>query len=357
MSAPRQTRSASLGAMVLALAALVAIASAAGCERTLEPAFPHNAHLETQKCGEPGQPECPSCRSCHEGIFHSELKPIDPPSKCAACHQPANAKIQASEAQINWQGPTRKIIFQHQQHLRLPEISDRCVTCHSGVPQDGEQGDVFPSKPTCLRCHDAEFEQGECQMCHIGNDMRRRAPRTFLRHDESFIRDHGEAATREGKVCRQCHAQAECANCHDTSQTIPIEAREPSAIERNFVHRADFVGRHSIEARQSPARCLRCHELATCNGCHVDRGVSANRVGAANPHPVGWIGPDYGAANFHGRVARRDIVSCATCHDQGPATNCIRCHKVGGYGGNPHPAGWTPSRSKQSNMCRYCHAK
>ena len=355
MSASSRIRSWSAAATLLAVAALVLWA--AGCEHTLEPVFPHHAHLETQACGDPGQPECPSCRTCHEGIFQSEQRPIEPPCKCAQCHKPATAQVQTVEARVAWQGRPRTIIFSHQKHLALPEISDRCINCHAGVPDDGEQGDVMPSKPTCLRCHNAEFEQGECAMCHLGSDMRRRAPRTFLRHNESFIRDHGEAATREVKICSQCHAQAECASCHDSTQPIPIETREPEAVNRDFVHRADFLGRHSIEARQSPARCLRCHEIASCDSCHVDRGVSANRVGAANPHPLGWVGPEHASPSFHGRAARRDIVSCASCHDQGPATNCIRCHKVGAYGGNPHPAGWTPSRSKHSAMCRYCHAK
>jgi hypothetical protein len=87
----------------------------------------------------------------------------------------------------------------------------------------------------------------------------------------------------------------------------------------------------------------------------VARGVSANRVGARNPHPPGWVGSNPNARSFHGREARRDILLCASCHDQGPATNCIRCHKVGGFGGNPHPGGWRSTQSESSTMCRYCH--
>ena len=56
-----------------------------------------------------------------------------------------------------------------------------------------------------------------------------------------------------------------------------------------------------------------------------------------------------------GRSHGRDIVACAGCHEAGPATNCIRCHKVGGYGGNPHPRGWKSARGVDSEMCRYCH--
>jgi len=68
------------------------------------------------------------------------------------------------------------------------------------------------------------------------------------------------------------------------------------------------------------------------------------------------MGSNSAAPEFHGRAARRDIVACAGCHDQGPATNCIGCHRVGAYGGNPHPRGWmSAGTDRQQGMCRYCH--
>jgi hypothetical protein len=58
-------------------------------------------------------------------------------------------------------------------------------------------------------------------------------------------------------------------------------------------------------------------------------------------------------------AARRDISSCAACHDQGPSSNCITCHRVGGTGGNPHPIGWMQHHDQQeihrNTMCLYCH--
>jgi len=130
----------------------------------------------------------------------------------------------------------------------------------------------------------------------------------------------------------------------------------PHALEREFIHRGDFMVRHPIDARSQPAQCLTCHTQSYCDSCHVARGVSGNRLDAINPHPRGWIGPDPTSPNYHGAEARRDIVSCAACHDQGPATNCIRCHRVGAVGGNPHPSGWRSMRSTDEGMCRYCHA-
>jgi hypothetical protein len=75
------------------------------------------------------------------------------------------------------------------------------------------------------------------------------------------------------------------------------------------------------------------------------------------PHPPGY-GVRGGEA-FHGEDARLRIDTCVACHDQGPASNCVECHRVGGIGGNPHPSGWkdrfgTSERDVQT-MCSYCH--
>jgi hypothetical protein len=102
---------------------------------------------------------------------------------------------------------------------------------------------------------------------------------------------------------------------------------------------------------------VRCHTVETCDACHLARGVSGNGADSANPHPPGWIGANPRARSFHGRAARRDIVACASCHEQGAATNCIRCHTVGAFGGNPHPGGWKSARSKGDTICRYCHGE
>jgi hypothetical protein len=201
----------------------------------------------------------------------------------------------------------------------------------------------------------ARPDTAECGRCHDAAELRRTIPRTFLVHDERFVRGHGVEAARYERACRQCHLDSDCLNCHDTSQTTTIEARRPDAITRSYPHRGDFLTRHAIEARSQSAACQRCHASADCNACHVRHGVSAARRGADNPHPPGWIGPDAGAQTFHGRAARRDIVRCSGCHEEGRATNCIRCHRVGGFGGNPHPNGWRSGRETNTGICRYCH--
>ncbi len=251
--------------------------------------------------------------------------------------------------------PDGEIAFDHDRHLALGGIGGQCVPCHAGVVEK-DAPDIPPMKK-CLTCHEhqAEWDRGRCQPCHAQRDLVRLMPRTFLRHEGDFIRNHGQAAAEEKQLCRSCHAQADCDSCHDTAQDLTVEQRRPEKIESDFVHRGDFLVRHPMEAQADPARCLSCHEPATCDACHVERGVSGNAINGVNPHPVGWIGTDTSSPNFHGVAARRDIALCASCHDQGPATNCITCHKVGAYGGNPHPPGFRSSQSTSEGMCRYCH--
>jgi bacterioferritin-associated ferredoxin len=276
--------------------------------------------------------------------------------QCASCHKNAQQVLEQSTIAVDPDYPLgRAIRFTHRTHLDKPEIGGQCVKCHAGVVSEKADATNFPPMSTCLDCHRPEFDKGRCTPCHQAEHLRRLQPPTFSRHDTGWIRRHGPMAKRAEPVCNQCHTQTQCADCHDQRQTIPIEVRSPEKIEAGFVHRGDFVTRHPIEARSQPATCLKCHSTSSCDSCHVRRGVSANAVGSANPHPMGWVGPDTDSKNHHGRAAKRNILSCAACHDAGPATNCIRCHKVGGVGGNPHPSGWKSSRSEGAAMCRWCH--
>ncbi len=335
--------------LVLALAALAPLL---GCEEVMKPGFPHKVHLTAKACGGEGQPECPTCLSCHAGV-RDDGDPSPQRDACSSCHQ-ERAEELLTRVRSASQHRT-PIIYSHKRHLEGSTLKGQCVPCHSGITEDGVSGKVFPPMKKCLSCHDEGLEANACNSCHARQDLRKLVPETFLRHDEPFLRHHGIAATRHEGVCEQCHSQSDCLRCHDTAQPVRLATVFSDRPDRPLVHRADFVMRHSVEARQRGATCLRCHTVNTCDSCHVGRGISANRVGTLNPHPLGWIGPDTSSPDFHGRAARRDILACASCHEAGPATNCIHCHKVGGPGGNPHPTGWRSLRSPSDTMCSYCH--
>ncbi len=349
---------------VLALAA--ALGAGLGCSTGASTRFPHAPHLTGKNCGGAGQLACATCMTCHAGVRESNDKAFPTVARCASCHAsgatPEGDSVTVKG--IRYAGPSaaspavqasRAIVFSHKSHMPRAGIREQCMKCHAGAPDDGKSAAMYPPMEKCLTCHDQGFAVGDCRRCHQAGDLTRLRPESFLRHDAAFFRDHGVKATQNQKVCAQCHSQNWCNDCHDPSQTMTFEARNPDAFQREMVHRGDFVTRHSIEARSAVATCQRCHQPSFCDSCHVRRGVSGGAQGARNPHPVGWVGRNASGPNFHGAAAKRDIVTCAACHDQGPATNCILCHRVGAAGGNPHPSGWSSSRSSQSAMCRYCH--
>lgn len=344
-----------VSSLFLLFAAMV-LAVVLACSERPSVRFPHRLHVAQLACGGPDQHPCMTCNSCHQ---MQESQPRAPArSDCVSCHRESSdellAKVHRSpEAPPP---PAYQIHFSHEKHLAMSQIRGQCVTCHSGAVRGGDAPD-FPPMERCFACHEhaEQWERSECAPCHDRADVEKLVPQTFLHHVGDFIRRHGVLATQERAKCESCHTQADCDDCHDVTQNLTIERRRPEAITQSFVHRGDFITRHPIEAQMQQARCMTCHTSESCDACHVERGISGNRIGALNPHPPGWVGANPQARDFHGRAARREVALCASCHEQGPQTNCIRCHKVGAFGGNPHPSGWKSSQSKDDTMCRYCH--
>jgi hypothetical protein len=339
---------------LLAIALLVA-AWVAACADKSAPRFPHRVHLAELACGTPGKPACLTCNTCHTPSQPEREYKLPPASLCQTCHRDSAETL--ASLYVVPERPYGEIAIDHDKHLAMPGIGGQCVTCHGGVVEPGKS--TLPPMQRCFQCHEHEqqWQRAQCGPCHESKDLRGALPRTFLRHDAGFLRYHGESNAFEMTLCQTCHEQRDCQACHDVTQDLTAEARSPERIESTSFHRGDFMSRHALEASAAPARCATCHAPQTCDSCHVTRGVSGNATASRNPHPPGWVGNAADVRSAHGLEARRDISACASCHDQGPATNCIRCHQVGGYGGNPHPRGWQSARSPNDQMCRYCHGQ
>lgn len=341
----------------VSLAAVAVLALAAACRGTMLTHFDHRVHLAEHACGGPGQPVCLNCSSCHQSQPTSHDTFARPGlASCVDCHADADAKLSHSLRGPLAAAPAAKaIVFSHDTHLPMEEIKGQCVKCHAGAVgfQDGPP--LFPPMATCTGCHKhrAQFDSNDCLGCHRISDLRQLKPVTFLSHDLAWMRRHGDAARRSGPQCETCHAQTQCDSCHDTTRRLIPAQVNPELIDRNLVHRFDFVSRHAIEAESAPGSCFSCHANTECESCHASRGVSPQVRGAQSPHPTGWASGV--GLSSHGAAARRDIASCAACHDQGPLSNCVTCHKVGGSGGNPHPRGWKSSASLGSPQCSVCH--
>ncbi len=346
----------------LLVVVLAGAALAAACHSPHTGArFPHQLHLSQLDCGQPNQPECLTCKSCHDSGAKEFVLPEL--STCTQCHRESETKKLATlQAPPPPSGPTaRAIRFSHQLHVGMKEIKGQCVPCHEVQTDLTRTTPSFPPMSACLECHyhQEQFEQPTCLNCHAQADLTRLKPETFIRHDGAFMRQHGKQARMLESTCAQCHAEKECDDCHNATAPLSFAQKHPELLQRDSdsIHPPDFLSRHAMAARSEPARCLTCHTVPSCDSCHVQRGVSGNALNARNPHPPEWVGGNPASVNFHGRAARRDLLACAACHDQGPATNCIRCHAVGGHGGNPHPRGWRSSRTPDAEMCRYCHVR
>jgi hypothetical protein len=183
-------------------------------------------------------------------------------------------------------------------------------------------------------------------------------PQTQLTHDGDFLKRHAASAKSAGQSCNACHEQNFCLDCHAKTVGPTVDVKFADRPDRRFIHRNDFLGRHAVEAKGDPASCQSCHAPSSCDKCHTLEHVAAGTLGAKSPHPPNWAMPGSGGA-FHGDEARRNINSCAACHDQGDQSNCVGCHKVGGIGGDPHP----PTFAKKHNIldaqrdgrCTACH--
>jgi len=310
--------------------------------------FPHRAHAIagvacTQCHPDVGSgatalhiPEDASCTACHARPHRT--------APCLGCHAAATALADLAEARDH-------LVFDHAPHLAASK--GNCMRCHVGIA-DGDEH-LRPPMATCFKCHDhaAANDARRCEACHRGLEDTQLLPRSHLAHDGDWLREHGTRAASSGDLCQSCHQDKFCAACHAANAVVlpaTLHFADPFAPS---IHRAGFAARHALEARAEPGACTTCHAPERCASCHLAKGIAGD--GRRSPHPAGWVG--LGAAgNQHGREARRDPAACASCHDGAGQSLCVGCHKVGGIGGSPHPAGWSSRVPLAALPCRLCHA-
>lgn len=337
---------------------LVAVASLAtvGCASKLEKpkpvenpkyTFPHSTHVDAGI----------ACRTCHGGIaqakavgpgVHVELPAGDAAKQCLECHDkgvPAAPPPRRAE---------RTITFSHADHLSY--VKDDCSRCHVALVEAGEAKAPVPPMSACTSCHvhATDYAQAKCQPCHVDLKRYPLKPVADFKHAADFLRTHGQMAKSNAATCAACHEQTSCAECHAaTTRPLKPDVQWPEKVGAGFIHRGDYVSRHTIDASADAASCRRCHGSAFCDACHHEQRVSQRSAaaGGRNPHPANFV-----AGNVHGLAAQQDILSCAGCHDQGARSTCVACHR----NVNPHPPGWGASHNKttdvsRNSMCRTCH--
>ncbi len=287
-------------------------------------------------------PTNPICVDCHKDSHAGEADKAD----CLSCHQ-------EEEAPTALRHLKKSLTFDHKRHLK--ETGGQCVTCHkNAATKDSARTGAIPTMSDCAQCHQPWLDELRCEACHNNLVRYPLQPVTHQAHIGDFLRRHGAEARTAVDRCSQCHTQTFCADCHDKRAPVALHLQWADRIDRNFIHEPNFVQRHAPEARIEGPLCISCHSESECLGCHTAAGRGP---GGLNPHPRGWASLTPGNGNRHGVEARRDILSCASCHSGPGADLCIDCHAVGRPGGSPHPSGYSAGgRLRQDQPCVRCHA-
>ncbi len=320
--------------------------------------FPHATHVDSDV----------ACKRCHAPIekatkLEAKVRHVQLPAKiskqegCSDCHDTDPAlKVPARTRAF-------RFTFSHADHL--PRVNGDCKKCHLDLPEPKETEYDPPPMAACTSCHEhqRDYAQARCTPCHT--DLKGYRPESAFKHEGEWTKAHGALARPSAATCAACHDQTYCAECHSpTTAAGRPSIVFPEEVGRSFIHRGDYVSRHTIEAGADPAGCRRCHGPSFCDSCHEVNNLtkfSADPRRPASHDQAGWIG--VGSQQLHASAARRDISSCAGCHDQGAAATCVGCHNVAtttARGGvSPHPPSFTKkfdlSDVSKNAMCAACH--
>ncbi len=313
----------------------------------------HDRITKVTALGEKGIfPKEDVCQSCHD-----DTRPTDPNGKDAA------AKRDCTKCHTNPEHAGGHIPVDYHLHMNhaahVPRVKGDCRVCHQVLPEP-KQTYTPPTMDACLTCHNhqQDFDNGKCELCHTDLVHYPENPVGTFSHQSNWVKLHQTAARSTTESCSTCHDSTFCSSCHDApTAPVRVEMRFPEHVEGDFqIHRGDWLSRHSLDAQADESSCRRCHGTPFCTSCHAQQNLTTSAANHRNPHPPGWAFP---GATSHANAARADIASCQACHDQGAASNCVTCHKVGGIGGNPHPSSFLSrhhnSEIKQNAMCLYCH--
>jgi len=347
------------------VAAVLAVAAACSPKMSAEkPAAPEPAYVMQHQPHIDADIACTTCHPMNEAkklegpIRHVKLpKDVTKTSPCSDCHdKPLAVKLPLRTTPF-------RLRFDHAAHL--PRVNGKCQTCHASPPEKGDAVAKAPPMSACTGCHkhQQDFVEARCIPCHV--DLKGLVAEGTFKHSGEWLRQHAALAHASGESCAACHDQTYCVGCHSpTTAAAKPSIIWPERVDRTYIHRGDYVGRHMIDAGAAPQSCRRCHGSAFCEDCHTQQGLTkfaeAFRRPTSHDQP-GWAIGSGSAKPAHASAARRDISSCAGCHDQGAQATCVGCHQVGGLAGStaPHPKKFLSAHDaedrKHNAMCAACH--
>ena len=336
--------------------------------------FSHKFHLE-----EVGA----ECTSCHPGAEESEkssdnnLPTMDACGECHDVESEENCKqCHISEEVLEpFPNPPRKLIFNHKLHVEGQSLE--CTVCHKGLEKVEYASPAnLPDMAVCADCHNNEKAPQTCAECH---------PADFVllpeNHQGDWRREHALVARMGDDNCVMCHTKSDCQECHQGAPLISgksgagrfgpdlpsLHSQKGQVSQR--VHDLNYVYTHGMDAKGKVADCQACHEVTQfCTECHLNQNVLGNKK------PVWHGGPGWGAiaggvgtgGGRHAELAKRDMETCAACHDvQGNDPTCILCHRdpdgVKGTDPRTHGAGFADQFGEgngphqENALCFACH--
>lgn len=318
--------------------------------------FSHKTHISMGT-------ECVECHKNAKTSEKSEDNLLPKMADCYTCHDEKTTPCEKCHPEGSepapFENPKREIVYSHKFHIENAKM--QCTTCHQKLEEvdysaEAEKG--MPSMDICFGCHNNGLEKQKteiqkinktgkaasksCELCHT--NLTTIKPKTHNKID--FTKFHGKMA-RVGMFdtrCQACHTESYCQGCHDGSPLLSIKDGTSNKItDRSTkvensddskkmilqnVHSLNYIFTHGFDARSKKTECYTCHDQQKfCNDCH-----SGNNDGVRTKpkwHTVAGfttIGRGSGGGT-HAQYAKREIETCANCHDtQGSDPVCTLCH-------------------------------
>ncbi|MFQ5705996.1 MAG: cytochrome c3 family protein [bacterium] len=303
------------------------------------------------------------CANCHD---------VEDEENCTKCH------FKDKETWLPFENPGRDLNFSHQFHLTKAGAS--CETCHKNLNEvDFADRNSLPAMQDCAACHNQQQAALECVTCHRSTLNLRPAD-----HTADYLVAHKNVARMDQEACATCHTDNDCAECHEGASLLATTTGSNRDVQTPFlmspsgtkglvlqrVHDLNFRFTHPLQAEGRSQECTVCHEGSNfCQTCHEAEGVDVAGK------PVWHGGPDWGAlagvvgtgGGRHAELAKRDIETCAACHNtQGDDPTCLLCHTDfdGVQGTNPktHDSGFANRfgggasfHDDENALCFSCH--
>jgi len=318
-----------------------------------------------------------TCGMCHNP--HTQTQPVEAGQTCASAKCHADWRSEPFHIGKNHGAISDECTLCHQPHQAKVDASD-CAGCHAAVKQRRAGRRLSPPLPfdttKALRRISLRPPKGKGDGPFFDDPPPGEAPRggtlaavdTFPhdRHKKlscitchASQREHGRLTFQPPRGCQICHHQApqtnDCAVCHQPAalvrpESVTVRVTVAAHPERRHAARFDHathrtvkcVACHttpvSLDPESKAAACAACHDDhhaggKQCSACHT--GDAAVRRTAHAPPVEAHVACD--ACHTPAIVARLvpDRALCVTCHakqrDHYPDRECTLCH----FGSSP----------------------